>query len=248
MGINSKIEWCDHTWNPWYGCPDDGKRTPACDNCYARAWAKRSGIVDFDNEIKRASEKTFYVPLDRKKFKSGDKVFVCSLSDFFHYEIPISAWWDSIADVILKRPDLIWIFLTKRPRNINDYFYETKYFFCESNRWLGVTVENQEQADERIPLLLETSASVRFVSCEPLLGEIDFSDNIENLDWVICGGESGGKARPMHVDWVRSLRDQCEAESVPFMFKQWGKQQAGKILDGKEYLEFPEKKGVRDNG
>ena len=156
MGTNSKIEWTDHTWNPWYGCPDDGKRTPACDNCYARAWAKRSGIVDFDREIKRASDSTFYAPLNSKKYKSGDRVFVCSLSDFFHDDIPVN-WYADVWGIMGYRFDLTWLILTKRPDNIR---------LCKNlpdgnaweNLWLGVTVENQEQADKRIPALLKIPA------------------------------------------------------------------------------------------
>jgi protein gp37 len=264
MGTDSKIEWTDHTWNPWYGCPDDGKRSPACDNCYARAWAKRSGIVDFDSEIKRASDKTFYAPLNRKKYKSGDRVFVCSLSDFFHPDTcrySHHMMRDAFDDVINERPDLTWIFLTKRPENVG-VVYSQENWAGEENHWLGVTVENQEQADKRIPELLKIPAAVRFVSCEPLLGHVDLAPwvggrsykckcakawhHTENnrltpqgqnefctecrslaeiyptLDWVICGGESGHNARPMHPDWARSLRDQCAVADAPFLFKQWG--------------------------
>ncbi len=295
MATNSKIEWTDHTWNPWYGCPDDGRRSPACDNCYARSWAKRFGSVDFDREIKRASDKTFNAPLNCKKYKSGDKVFVCSLSDFFHPAVDPRLRLDAFISVVMERPDLIWIFLTKRPECVGEW---GDWDEPGNNHWLGVTVENQEQADKRIPLLLEIPAAVRFVSCEPLLesiciwkwlkpaalnypkswptermakaitGGVECGDFLPTLDWVICGGESGPGARPMHPDWARSLRDQCSEAGMPFMFKQWGeyvpcfmvedeteynlsmcngtimclvgKKDAGRLLDGVEHLEFPE--------
>jgi protein gp37 len=260
MGANSKIAWCDHTYNPWYGCPDDGKRSPACDNCYARAWAKRFNFCDFDREIKRASDKTFYAPLNDKIYKPGDKVFVCSLSDFFHPAVPNSLMVETWM-VIASRPDLIWIFLTKRPGDISE---ETNWSGgSNKNLWLGVTCENQEQADRRIPALLKIPAAVQFVSIEPMLGEIDirryllssydkaahepqmigYKCTTDKLNWVILGGESGPGARPIHSDWVRKVRDDCQEFPTPFFFKQWGKKpgclDAGRVLDGREWLEMP---------
>ena len=274
MAANTKIEWCDHTWNPWTGCPDDGLRSPACQHCYAREWHKRFGR-DFDT-ITRASDATFRAPSNRKKYKPGDKVFVCSLSDFFHEAVPDSlcaeAW-----DIVNERPDLIWMFLTKRPENISAPYNWAPYDPGGNfhNHWLGVTVENQEQTDTRIPQLLATPAAVRFVSVEPMLEPISFRwakwkglsrtestneyDGLRMLDWVICGGESGPGARPMHPDWARSLRDQCEDADVPFFFKQWGSkppveafdepfgkacakmhlEKYGRLLDGQEHKAFP---------
>ena len=267
MASNSKIEWTDHTWNPWYGCPADHKRTEACDHCYARAWAKLYQFVDFDKEIRRSSNYVFRAPLNTKKYKSGDRVFVCSLSDFFHgvvsHDLLSDAW-----EIINARPDLTWIFLTKRPENITQNVNWQAEYEIDPNLWLGVTAENQEQADKRIPLLLKIPAAVHFVSCEPLLGPVDISQylgmkhedeiGIENtdqslpeaqclgmhdpwvsgLDWVIAGGESGAYARPMGPDWVRSLRDQCLETETAFFFKQWEKKR-GRILDGKVHDEFP---------
>lgn len=245
MAVNTKIEWTDHTWNPWHGCPDDGKRTPACANCYAEAWASRFGAGDFNNTITRTSDKTFYKPLNKNLYKPGDKVFVCSLSDFFHDAVPVELVREAYAKVILARPDLTWIFLTKRPENIklDNWIFNP----IPANHWLGVTAENQEQADIRILKLMQIPAAVRFVSCEPLFELINLplhgcehcgksgKDGLRcrhcgktsrpvrgGLDWVICGGESGPKARPTHPDFVRSLRDQCAATDTPFLFKQWG--------------------------
>lgn len=241
MGTNSKIEWTTHTWNPWYGCPDDGRRSPACDHCYARAWAKRSGIVDFDREIKRASDKTFYAPLNRKKFKSGDKVFVCSLSDFFHEDA--EEFQLAALDIMSKRLDLTWLLLTKRPENISKIWNYLSGLIGEKwplkNIWLGVTVENQEQAEKRIPELFKNPGAPYFISCEPLLDEIHIEPYLlsdydkaaqmlgtecrtNKIGWVIAGGESGSGARPSHPNAFRFLRNQCEEWGTPFFFKQWG--------------------------
>lgn len=271
MATDSKIEWTTHTWNPFYGCPDDGRRSPACENCYARSWARRSGIVDFDREVKRAKDATFYAPVRGQKYRPGDRVFVCSLSDICHPDVPKRALFETVA-VMLERPDLTWMLLTKRPDRFDELLKIIRY--CWSHRpvvefppnwWLGVTVENQAQA-ARILYLLEIPATVRFVSCEPLLEAVDLSrwmtmmnyylgqcascgwigstqqalgnaddeclcpacykdlDGLadDGLSWVIAGGESGPRARPMHPDWARSLRNQCAAADVPFFFKQWG--------------------------
>jgi len=244
MAVNTKIEWTDHTWNPWYGCPDDGKRSPACAHCYARSWAKRSGIVDFDNEIKRAARATFKAPLNRRKYNSGDKVFVCSLSDFCHPAEEIADMQMEAFDVMRERDDLTWLILTKRPDGLETLMQRA--VFCgidwpPPNWWLGVTVENNDQR-WRIDELLAVPAAVHFVSCEPLLGPLDlrpqllssydkaahdpqmtgYENRNDKLDWVIVGGESGPGARPMHPEWVRSLRDQCEEYPTAFLFKQWG--------------------------
>lgn len=246
MAINSKIEWTDHTWNPWHGCPDDGARSPACDHCYARDWARRFKLGDFDREITRVSDATFNAPLG-KKYCSGDRVFVCSLSDFFHPAVPDDIRHEAYS-VMCRRSDLIFILLTKRPERIAEMLPKAWLETPRKNLWLGVTVENQEQADQRIPELLKIPAAVRFVSCEPLLGPVDLTyvlfptDCIENvlvcdvsprlkrigieklngIDWVIAGGESGVFARPSHPEWFRGLRDQCAETDTPFFFKQWG--------------------------
>lgn len=244
MAVNTKIEYCQHTWNPWYGCPDDGQRSPACAHCYARSWAKRSGIVDFDNEVRRASRATFNAPLNRRKYESGDKVFVCSLSDFCHPAEEIGDMQMDAFDVMRERDDLTWLILTKRPDGLETMMQRA--VFCgvdwpPPNWWLGVTVESNNQR-WRIDELLAVPAAVHFVSCEPLLGPLDLrpvllssydkaahdpqmtgrENRNDKLDWVIVGGESGPGARPMHPDWVRSLRDQCEDYPTAFFFKQWG--------------------------
>lgn len=277
MGINTKIEWTDHSNNPWMGCT---KVSPACDNCYMFRDQKRYGKNP--GQIRRASDKTFFAPLNKNKILSGEKVFICSWSDFFHEDVPQEWRVEYLTKVVLMRPDIIWLFLTKRPENIAEMM---NGFSFEKNWWFGVTAENQEQADLRIPQLLQIPAAKRFVSIEPMLGAVILKGDLDHftgptvsgyrnvnyltptrhytkpgLDWVICGGESGPNARPMHPDWVRSLRDQCKAANVPFFFKQWGewacedgiygsgkkdlmkvgKKNAGKLLDGQEYIEVPE--------
>lgn len=242
MAKNTKIEWATATWNPWFGC---SKVSPACDNCYAERWANRTG-KDF-SKITR-SRTTFNDPL---KWKEPQRIFVCSLSDFFHLDVPRSLREEAIA-VMQAAPQHTYMLLTKRPDNILPALDGTAFAKLPDNVWLGVTAENQEQANKRIPLLLQVPARVCFVSCESLLGPIrlkqqnpdgfwppkakqpdeawlrhkDWPDDFEywstGLSWVICGGESGSKARPMHPTWARSLRDQCQAAGVPFFFKQWG--------------------------
>lgn len=280
MAKNTKIEWATATWSPFIGCT---KVSPACDNCYAERWAKRCGRTF--SKVIRAAAGTFYSPM---RWKQPERIFVCALSDFFHPDISREDRLDAIS-VMVNAPQHTYMLLTKRPENIWEQLSGTEWEAgLPDNVWVGVTAENQEQADKRIPLLLQVPAKVRFVSCEPLLGPIRFRAEYgnavydwlagevsrpggpryiaERLFWVICGGESGPQARPMHPDWARSLRDQCAAASVPFMFKQWGewypdnkgiyenvrsaimgdatvhrvgKGNAGRILDGREHLEIP---------
>lgn len=227
MAKETNIAWCDSTWSPFIGC---SKVSPACDNCWAETWAKRCGR-DF-SKVVRAATGTFHAPL---KWKEPKRIFVCSLSDFFHPDILRADRHDAI-HVMRHAPQHTYLLLTKRPENVKPMLLGTAWGeSLPNNVWLGVTVENQEEADKRIPLLLGAAATTRFVSCEPLLSAVDLRGNIPaeralrwhhpmiaGLNWVIAGGESGGQARPMHPEWVRSLRDQCAAAGVPFMMKQWG--------------------------
>lgn len=233
MAKETNIAWADSTWNPFLGC---SKVSEACANCYAETWSKRAGR-DF-SKVVRASTETFHAPL---RWKQPAQIFVCSLSDFFHPDILRADRHDAIR-VMRHAPQHTYLLLTKRPENVKPMLLGTAWGeSLPNNVWLGVTVENQAQADKRIPLLLAAPATTRFVSCEPLLGHIDltkcyapcppppFSEDfcngcrpINKLDWVIVGGESGGQARPMHPAWARTLRDQCTVNKVPFMMKQWG--------------------------
>lgn len=245
----SKIEWTDTTWNPITGCT---KISDGCKNCYAERMSKRlAGRCGYPKD------NPFQVTLhpdklkDPLKWKKPRRVFVNSMSDLFHDDVPFEFIWAVWARMVTNRQHTYMI-LTKRPKRMKEFFnwnasQEFKVETTWSNIWLGVSVENQATADERIPLLFQVPATVRFVSCEPLLGPVNLErieprgksafihslsgtvsvpfmvlDNYPKLDWVIVGGESGPGARPMHPDWVRSLRDQCQAAGTKFFFKQFG--------------------------
>jgi len=233
------------TWNPIVGC---SKVSPGCDNCYAEKMAMRIPYM-----LEKSKSETYYAysnvvnkqgwnghtclntdhidnPL---QWKSPRMIFVCSMSDLFHKNVPCN-WINQVMQVIRQCPQHLFIILTKRPENIKDKM--TGDF--PENVWLGVTAENQEMANKRIPILLQIKAAKRFVSIEPMLGPIDFDEfNMivdvngkksfiawynEGINWIICGGESGSKARPLHPDWVRSIRNQCKKAGTAFFFKQWG--------------------------
>ncbi|MCK4793053.1 MAG: phage Gp37/Gp68 family protein [Desulfobacteraceae bacterium] len=215
MAEDTKIAWADNTWNPWQGCH---KVSPGCANCYMFRDKKRHGQEP--SVVIKSKAKTFNSPI---KWNGPARVFVCSWSDFFIEEA--DAWRDDAWDIIRKTPHLTYLLLTKRPENIKDRLPSD---WPLPNVWLGVTAENQEMADKRIPILCGIPAVKRFVSVEPMVGQVDFTikkhwnNFINKIDWVIVGGESGPGARPAHPNWVRFLRDQCKASGTPFMFKQWG--------------------------
>jgi len=284
MAENSKIEWTDHTFNPWLGCT---KISPACDHCYAESWAKRSGLVKWvpGEPRRRTSEATWKQPLrwNRKtervfaaweKFKTTNpgmtdahlealgfvkprrpRVFCASLADVFDNAVP-DQWRADLFDLIVATPNLDWLLLTKRIGNVNSMLPPDKRgspnsWGCGySNVWIGATVCNQAEADRDIPKLLAVPAAKRFLSIEPMLEKIDLGRALVNgldliragktIDWIICGGEYGPHARPMHPDWVRSLRDQCVASGVHFFCTyRVGKKAAGRLLDGLTWDEVP---------
>lgn len=279
------IAWTEQTWNPLRGCT---RVSAGCVNCYAESMAARfcgsgqpyEGTINPDTKRWNGSIKLVPEHLqDPLRWKRPRMVFVNSMSDLFHEDVP-DEFIDQVFAVMALAPQHTFQVLTKRPERMREYF---EHHFTRSkcgrlagditgrrddcagtgdvlvsnmqfplpNVWLGVTVENQEAADERIPLLLQTPAEVRWVSMEPLLGAVDLrqvmakqgdsdwifrydaltgfrghkcggTENNPRLDWVVVGGESGPNARPMHPDWARSLRDQCADAGVPFLFKQWG--------------------------
>ena len=251
MAENTKIEWADHTFNPWIGCTKVG---PGCDHCYAEAWDRRFALSGHDmhwgagKPRKLTADSTWALPLrwNREAERLGVRyrVFCASMADVFDNEVP-TEWRISLLKLITQTPHLDWLLLTKRIGNaahmLEELFGEleqweaswmTRFGPVLPNVWIGATIVNQTEADRDIPKLLAVPAAKRFLSMEPLLGPVDlrFTNGLVHgcdaadyrLDWVIVGGESGSKARPMHPDWARSLRDQCQAAGVPFLFKQWG--------------------------
>lgn len=264
MAENSAIEWTDHTFNPWVGCT---KVSPGCDRCYAEAWAKRAGKaagVTWGGERRRTSEENWEKPLrwNAKAAREGRRyrVFCASLADVFDNQVP-AQWRIGLMSLILETPHLDWLLLTKRIGNaaamLEQAFravHHGREGWVENvppNVWIGATVVNQTEADRDVPKLLATPAAVRFLSIEPMLGPIDLDAALWSyegpkhtarnlLHWVICGGESGHGARSMPPEWARSLRDQCNEAGTRFLFKQWGKASAGRLLDGRLHDEFPE--------
>ncbi len=269
--------WWDFGWQLIEGCT---KISPACKNCWSLEKEKRFGIP---KEVIFHPERLDR-PLKRKKPTS-----YAIWNDLFHEDVSFHQI-NEVINIIQACPQHIFILLTKRPERMRDFFewyHEGPYRL--PNIWIGVSAENQKTANERIPILLDIPAAKRFISIEPMLGEIDLTqvylqpkrdcvthnvlsgipydwdyeeevpeNRIDSLDWVIVGGESGHNARPMHPDWVRSIRDQCQEANVPFFFKSWGeythsivdmygncnyykvgKSKSGSELDGNHYKEFP---------
>lgn len=267
MSENSKIEWCDHTFNPWEGCQKVG---PGCDNCYAEVRNRRFNGGHPINwgpgaTRRRTSDANWRKPMQWQA-KAGEfmakhgrrqRVFCASLADVFDNAVPVQ-WRISLMRLIIETPDLDWLLLTKRIGNAAAML-DTAFRGAVAQRerwsdvvlpnvWIGSTITSQAEADRDIPKLLDIPASVRFLSMEPLLGPVDLTNinptifaaranaltgiwkwqdgprkkESSPIDWVIVGGESGPGARPLHPGWIRSLRDQCDASRVPFLFKQWG--------------------------
>lgn len=235
----TSIEWTDYTWNPVTGCH---KVSRGCKHCYAETltnrFAKTWGVKSFREIILHPERLT--EPIKNKKKWAGKKVFVCSMSDLFQEGVPFGFILD-VFIAIMATP-LYHISNTYQAAlEFYQWFEQTfklvalPFRFSPQNVWIGTSVENQATANERIPYLLQIPAAVRFLSCEPLLGEIDLNNFLpimepttgNDIHWVIAGGESGHGAEPTHPNWVRSLRDQCQAANVPFFFKQWGEWRPG---------------------
>lgn len=229
MGQNSKIEWTHHTFNPWWGCV---RVSPACKHCYADSWAQRLGLSLWGEQTDRRffSDAHWRDPLkwDRDAAREGGRrrVFCASMADVFEDRADLNPWRERLWGLIEATPNLDWLLLTKRPDCIGKLSPWKESW--PSNIWLGTTVENNEWAEKRLSHLLKWKATVRFVSCEPLLGELDLEPWLmskiqpNGINWVIAGGESGAKARPMNPEWAEQLRDQCRNSDIPFHFKQWG--------------------------
>jgi len=223
----SKIEWTEKTWNPVSGC---SKVSVGCANCYAERMAKRLKAMG-QPRYKNGFRVTLHPEaLDEPyRWKKPRIVFVNSMSDLFHEKIPVD-FIQNVFTVMNENPRHTFQVLTKRPENALRYCYhwleagENPPHKLPDNVWFGVTAENQKCWDERKEAFFAIPAAVHFVSNEPLLGELQYmNDELRQLDWIIVGGESGPGARPMHPDWARDIRDQCQAAGVPLFFKQWGK-------------------------
>ena len=232
----SKIEWTGSTWNPITGCT---KYSDGCTNCYAEKMANRlknMGLKKYENSFTLTLH---YENIEDPLFmKKPQTIFVCSMSDIFHKDVPDEfilklfevmnkAYWHTF-QVLTKRAERI--------KELNDSITWTK------NIWLGTTVES-EKVTHRIDYLRESGAYIKFLSIEPLLTPIN-DLKLKNIDWVIVGGESGAKARPMLKEWVVDIKNQCNTQYVPFFFKQWGgknKKKAGRLLDNNTYDEMPKK-------
>ena len=216
---NSKIEWTDHTFNPWVGC---SKVSPACDDCYAEAWAKRTGQHEqpWGEWRRRTSPANWKLAIkwDRQAQKAGvrKKVFCASLADVFDDQVP-NEWRDDLWSLIERTQHLDWLLLTKRPENIKDMLPEN-WGDGWPNVWLGITVESQREANRRIPHFEQIPAIIKFLSCEPLLENLYLT--LYGIDWVICGGESGSNARHMQEKWAQYLKLTCYENGVAFFMKQ----------------------------
>lgn len=256
MADNTKIEWTDHTWNPWHGCI---KISPGCKLCYMYTEKKMYG--QDPTKVVRSKTK-FHDPL---KWKESAMVFTCSWSDFFIEQA--DEWRPEAWEIIRQTPHLKYQILTKRPERIASHL-PADWGKGYPNVWLGVSAENQQYADERIPKLLAVPATIRFVSAEPLLGPLDLlnylcfecRDPKENsgwherpmLDWVIVGGESGRGARPMQIRWAEQIADQCKSSGTAFFMKQFGSKPESNGLPiiitrkGGDPAEWPEYLRIRE--
>ncbi len=236
MGQKSAIEWTGSTWNPITGCV---KISPGCMHCYAERMAKRlqaMGQPNYANGFKLAlHEHALELPL---KWKKPQTIFVNSMSDLFLKDVPVN-FIKKVFDVMRRAHWHTFQVLTKRADRLHALSAELPWM---PNIWMGVTVENSDYT-HRIDHLRQTEAYLKFFSIEPLLGPIPSLD-LEGIDWVIVGGESGPGARPMKPEWVMDIRNQCKRAGVPFFFKQWGgvrKKKAGRTLEGRTWDEIPVK-------
>lgn len=303
MGQDTKIQWCDHTFNPWRGCT---KISPGCAHCYADAQSKRNpGVLGIwgDNGTRVVASEAKWrevVKWARQALKDGirRKVFCASMADVFEdwkgtltnsdgtqavkvtdfgiEPAGLGSARASLATTIQATDVLDWLLLTKRPENAAEMLASMFRTYDSArwpqNIWLGTTVENQEQADRRIPILLNTPAPLRWLSMEPLLGPVDLSDYLKaswmpdrivkpgsvpveympvvGVDWVIVGGESGSKARPCDLDWIRWIVDQCRNRSVPVFVKQlgtvWARENGATNSHGGDPDEWPEDLRIRE--
>lgn len=233
----TNIEWAEVTWNPVTGC---SKVSDGCRFCYAESMAIRlqaMGVRKYQKGFQLAIHPdTLQEPF---KWKKPRVVFVNSMSDLFHKDIPLE-YLQKVFNIMQRNSQHIFQVLTKRADVLRNY--DNKGLLnWPNNIWMGVTVENKDVLN-RVDKLRQTRAKVKFLSCEPLLEALPNLD-LEGIDWVIVGGESGRGARPIRKEWVHDIREQCQAANLPFFFKQWGginKKASGRLLEGNIYDEKPE--------
>jgi protein gp37 len=261
MGEKTGISWTDHTFNPWIGC---AKVSAGCTNCYAERENRLFNWVEGgwgpSGHRRKTSTDNWKKPKmwnkGAKKYGVRRKVFCASLSDVFEDRPELEQWRGELWSLIVNTPDLNWLLLTKRPENVlrmcPHQIMGEREEWIPPNVWIGATCENQEMYNQRLPVLLDIPARIKFISVEPMLGMIDLGEPNcrtyaqDRINWVICGGESGPSARPMNIEWARNLRNQCQDAKVPFFFKQVGGNKridghwGGDLLDGVQYHEFPE--------
>jgi protein gp37 len=235
VGTNSAIEWTDATWNPVTGCT---KISPGCKHCYAERLSNRlqaMGQRNYRNGFEVTLQpQMLEMPL---KWRSPRRIFVSSMSDLFHADVPL-AYIQDVFEIMRRANRHQYQILTKRAERLSELSRQLDW---QPQIWMGVSVEDQDYT-ERINHLRATGAHVKFLSIEPLLGPLHHLD-LSGLDWVITGGESGPGARPMDPEWVREIRDHCLRSGVRFFFKQWGgtnKKKSGRILDGRTWDELPQ--------
>jgi len=237
----TKIEWTESTWNPITGCT---KISSGCKFCYAEIMARRLKAMG-QEKYKNGFRLTLHPETLREPYlwKKPKMIFVNSMSDLFHKDVPVD-YIQNIFNVIKDNPHHVFQVLTKRA-DILRYYDSEGFLEWPHNLWMGVTVENADVV-YRIDHLRNTGARVKFLSCEPLLTAIP-DMNLQNIDWVIVGGESGRTPRPIKPEWVEQIKLQCQNHNTAFYFKQWGgtnKKKNGRLLDGKEYNEMPKPKSV----
>ena len=234
MAGSTSIEWTEASWNPVTGCT---KTSPGCENCYAERMAlrlKAMGQKNYRDGFKLAIHRdALRIPFSWKRPRT---VFVNSMSDLFHEDIPLE-FILAVFEVMNATPHHTYQMLTKRSERLLELSSNLDW---ADNIWMGVSVENQDYTF-RIDHLREVDTAVRFISFEPLLNHIH-DLNLNGIDWAIAGGESGPGARPMKYEWVTEIRDKCVQEGVPFFFKQWGgvnKKKAGRLLEGRTWDQIP---------
>lgn len=235
MAFSSSIEWTEATWNPVTGC---SKVSAGCTNCYAERMARRLRAMGLSNYAKgfevALHEELLLLPL---KWRKPRMIFVNSMSDLFHEKVP-DEFITHVFDVMSRASWHRFQILTKRSSRLSRM---SRILPWPDNIWVGVTVEDQKCAF-RIEHLRKTSAAIKFISMEPMLGPISGLD-LTGIDWVIVGGESGPGARPLHAEWVFGIKERCQKAEIPFFFKQWGgvnKKKRGRLLEGRLWDQMPE--------